>query len=77
MNVGNLRRMLDGHADDTLVVLSKDAEGNSFSPLRRLDEPGEHRYFPENGYSGDVMGAELAERRGELGEAVVVLWPTN
>jgi hypothetical protein len=77
MNVGDLRKLLADHPDDTLVVLSKDAEGNNFSPLRRLDDPDEHRYFPSTKYSGDIMRTDMAERRGDPGEMVVVLWPTN
>ncbi len=74
MNVGDLRRLLEGHDEDTLVVLSKDAEGNGFSPLDELDEPGRHRYFPSSTWAGEVEGADEV---GDDGEKVVVLWPVN
>jgi hypothetical protein len=65
LRVGELRRHLDGLRDDVLVVLSKDAEGNGFSPLAEAELSD---YEPETTWSGDV---------GVGGEVCVVLWPTN
>lgn len=77
MNVGDLRRMLDGHADDTLVVLSKDAEGNSYSPLAAVDEPGTYVYRAVSTWSGEIEEATEDALGYPDNERAVVLWPTN
>jgi hypothetical protein len=53
LTLGELRRKLaefDGLPDDTLLVLSQDAAGNSYSPLCEIEEAG---YLPENTWSGE------------------------
>jgi len=57
---------------DAIVVLSKDAEGNIYSPLRTVDED---RYITDTRYSGYV----LHDDRDTAGESVacVALWPVN
>jgi hypothetical protein len=84
MNVGQLREILSEHSDETIVVMSSDAEGNSYSPLAGV---GRMKYLAESTYSGIVYDAEeLAseikdgwldqEEADELVDAVT-LWPTN
>lgn len=82
MRVKDLVKLLKTLPQDSLVVLSKDSEGNSFSPL-----PGEYNYstglFVRDDrlpYYGDVYSDEdIKEDRidPEDGEACVVLWPSN
>lgn len=71
MNVGQLKGSLAGIPDDTLVVLSRDSEGNRFSPLA---EDSWDLYVAESAWSGDVVHPDDA---AEYPEAVnvVVLWP--
>ena len=51
VTVGQLRRALEAYPDDAIVILSKDAEGNGFSPLAG---DGEVWYTPESTWSGEV-----------------------
>lgn len=70
------------------VILSKDGEGNDFSPLAEV--AGENNvYVPQTTWSGEVrlhhLTPELEARRfsawdvydGDDGQRAVVLWPTN
>lgn len=50
MTVETLREVLDGLPDDMPVILSKDAEGNGFSPLASA---GPGRYEPTSTWSGE------------------------
>lgn len=70
---------------DRLVVLSKDSEGNSFSPLPNEGFYCDGHYTPDSTWSGDFVGKENEEDRDEdedeeLGDDAVpalALWPTN
>lgn len=77
MNVGDLRKLLEGHDDDTIVVLSKDAEGNSYSPLAQVDEPGTYVYRAVTTWSGEIEEATEDALSYPDNEPAVVLWPTN
>jgi hypothetical protein len=57
-------------AEEWEVVMSKDAEGNRFSPLY---ETSAVRYAPENSWSGDL---EDFDEDTEDPNALC-LWPTN
>lgn len=82
--VGDLIDYLMTQPRDRLVVMSKDAEGNGYSPLADADEA---MYEADSTWSGDVYNTpeQLAGMRGadEYPEApddavrVVVLGPTN
>lgn len=71
MTVNQLRKILDDYDDTDLVVLSKDSEGNSYSPDYNHASA---KYLPSNTYSG-----ELLEEDEDHNKAVkaFVLWPTN
>lgn len=70
---------------ERIVVLSKDGEGNGFSPL--ADVNTDHVYKAENTWSGVIGPAKLTkemEERGygeedvlKGGKKCFVLWPTN
>jgi hypothetical protein len=70
-----LTQLLPNHADN-LVVMSKDGEGNSFSPLH---EPSHALYVAESSWSGEIYDEDDAEELKELGggEPALVFWPTN
>ncbi len=50
LTVKDLRDLLDGLPDDMLVVLSKDAEGNGYSPLEEAEQA---MYLPESSWAGE------------------------
>jgi hypothetical protein len=84
MTVGELLALLEGFEHDRVVVMSRDAEGNGYSPLYGA---WAGKYQAETTWSGDV-GLECLddELRGhgytdedvmEDGERAVILTPTN
>lgn len=86
--VGSLIEALAGLDPSLPVILSKDAEGNNFSPLYSVDDG--LRYLPENGYSGEtapktedliLQGLDVEDYGGvELGSGwidAIVFWPVN
>ena len=89
MTVKELRDALQGVDDDVLVVLSKDSEGNYYSPLA---DTSQKVYVAETTWCGEVyergqltpltesLGFEEGDFRqpGEDGAApCLVLWPVN
>jgi hypothetical protein len=68
ITVKQLRESLNGLDDSLLVVLSKDAEGNDFSPLVEVEGP--LTYIPDSGWSGEII-------EDHDNDNCVVLWPTN
>jgi hypothetical protein len=88
--VGDLLDYLATQPRDRKVILSKDEEGNGFSPLA---EGGESMYAAESTWSGSVHPTpeDLAELMAspnnpgysdedaapEDAERVVLLWPVN
>lgn len=87
MTLAELRRKLaelDHLPDDTIVILSKDAEGNGFSPLYEVDSS---MYQAQTEWSGERYMTEAA-RQSQAdpddytkapSDAVLALclWPTN
>lgn len=73
MTVAELRKALEAFDDDHLVVMAKDAEGNSYSPL---SDAGAGMYLADTTWTGDVY---YAGDDGVPDDAVpaVVLGPTN
>lgn len=87
MTVRELIELLSKCNPDDIVILSKDAEGNGFSPLSNIQE---EMYTPDTTYSGEIslraLTPELAERgftEDEVGNPedgavnCVTLYPTN
>ncbi len=77
MKVGELIKILKGLPQDALVVQSKDAEGNSFSPVA---DHCESHYVPDTTWAGELWDEDDDEDdEGPPDGAVpcVVLWPTN
>lgn len=54
------------------VVMSKDSEGNAFSPV---DAYCLGQYFPESTWSGDFIGEDDMDDGKDID--AVVLWPVN
>jgi hypothetical protein len=71
IKAGELRALLSVLPPDTLIVMSKDSEGNDYSPLSTVEKGF---FFPETSYSGEVGGIYTA-RTG--GIPALILWPTN
>jgi len=68
MTVKQLIEKLQAHDPSHVVVMSKDAEGNSASPLCDVDISG---YEPESTYHGYFADKDEGETN------VVSLWPIN
>ena len=75
MTVKELIETLKDLPQDLQVVMSKDGEGNNYSPL---DSHSVGRYMPDSTWSGDYLSIEDAEEGGfDNAEPVVCLWPVN
>lgn len=87
MTVGELRKSLEHIDDSYIVVMSKDGEGNAFSPLAQLED--RYIYVPDSTWSGSIYLEALDELdreagytdedlyHGDDGQGAIVLWPTN
>lgn len=79
ITAGDLRSRLEGVPDDTPVILSKDAEGNGYSPLSNVETTG-CLYEPESTWAGHVYDTEPEDEDSyvpENGTPVVLLGPVN
>jgi len=72
MKVSELIEKLKCLPPDHIVVMSKDGEGNNFSPL---SDYGLYQYTPDSTWSGEITQREDAEQ--DYQENAVVLWPIN
>lgn len=84
MTVNELKMLLAGVDGDRMIVLSRDSEGNRFSPLADIDDNSV--YVPITEVDGEVGIEKLdedLERLGYTSEDVIsglpalVLWPKN
>ena len=73
MTVGELIALLQTHDPDDLVILAKDEESNSYSPIEECDDG---IYIPETTWKGDVYSREEASDWPE-GSPCITLWPAN
>lgn len=71
--VAELRSALAELPGDTLVVMSRDAEGNGFSPLAEVEVGG--HYIAESTWAGDVPHPDDYEEG--TGVPCLTLWPVN
>ena len=86
MTVRELIAALQACDPDYLVVMSRDSEGNGFSPV--AETAGENNsYIPDTEWSGEIRIHHLTDELREHGytdedvdaegQRAVVLWPTN
>lgn len=91
MRVSALRELLATLDDDAEVIMSKDAEGNGFSPLS--SHSTEYRYNADSTWSGEITSMEDCDDDRDLygekgpcdhsdcrwseGVKAVVFWPVN
>lgn len=85
MNVKELVEFLKDLPEDMEVILSKDSEGNGYSPLSGVGKDG--IYIESNSWSGDVFDARWSADDACMSEGdweklkkkqrCVVLSPTN
>ena len=84
MTIGEVLDALNAYPRDRIVILSKDGEGNAYSPLADLEE---RMYLADSTWSGDVYLTpenlakesnpdEYAQAPGNAVRSVV-LWPVN
>ena len=84
MTVEELIEHLEKQDPGRIVVMSKDGEGNGFSPLDRFST---HAYEAETTWSGEIGLERLTDDLKsagyeeedvlENGEPALVLWPVN
>ena len=74
MTVGELCDALDGLPADLEVVMSKDGEGNGFSPLAEVERDA--RYLADSTWSGERITDDEWDNYPDA-KPVVCLWPTN
>lgn len=75
ITVGELISLLIRYNRRDVVILSKDGEGNAFSPLCSI-ETG--TYHPHSTWEGDIEENPPTEEEKEQGaRACIVLWPSN
>jgi len=72
LTVKQLIEKLKKENQDALVVVSRDSEGNSFSPLHQA-EPS--TYKAERNWHGYLTDGTPSEADGTV--AAVVLWPSS
>ena len=65
-------KLLEG--PDLQVILSKDAEGNTFSPFC---EASQEVYEPSSTWSGDIRSYDTDEEKEQDTKNALVLWPIN
>ncbi|MBO0676892.1 hypothetical protein JRC04_05405 [Mycolicibacterium sp. S2-37] len=73
MNVKDLRIILEDQPDDRPIVMSKDGEGNGFSPLY---DASPEMYLAESTWSGELIHPDDAEDYPDAVDALT-LWPVN
>jgi hypothetical protein len=82
MTVKELIEKLQEMLQDFQVVMSKDSEGNNYSPFASMSLA---EYFPESTWSGYILTEEDAEDERQHGSGeceyeadnAVILWPVN
>lgn len=75
MTIKELITQLMEYPPDLKVVLSKDAEGNGFSPVYEA-EPA--LYVPDSTWSGEVYNSDDPDiLEDPNAEQVLVFWPVN
>lgn len=81
IKVSSLIKLLKTLDPNLIVVLSKDSEGNSFSPMPNGAGFCESVYRPDSTWSGELVESEEgAKEKVELEKGdlpCVVFWPTN
>ena len=80
MKVGPLRALLATLPDDMLIVLSKDGEGNGYSPLSDTSDPTTTVYEADSTWSGEIVDTDDLDDDGPVSPDAVpclVLWPVN
>lgn len=84
MRVKELIKLLRAVDENRIVIMSKDGEGNAFSPLSSLDDKS--TYLADSRYSGEIGIDELTselkkqgytEEDKITGKPALVLWPAN
>jgi len=81
MTAGELRDILKDVPDDRLVVISRDAEGNDYSPLYQAHT--DEKYIAHTSYSGecpheeDLIEEYYSRKEIESVIDVVLLVPVN
>lgn len=76
MTVGQLRDMLADYDPSTDVIMSQDAEGNSFSPLATISL-GHFERRKESWWRGTFSEPDDLDLASPLERNAICLWPAN
>jgi hypothetical protein len=71
MKIKDLKKLLEQYPEELEAILSKDEEGNQFSPLFSVQE---FKYVPKNEFYGDI--ADLDEETGKMSLPALVFYPS-
>jgi len=74
MKIKDLIELLNKEDPEMNIIMSKDGEGNDYSPLAGI---GDGLYVADSTWSGTVYNLDEKDEAGENFEKVIVLWPTN
>jgi hypothetical protein len=84
MNIGELRKIIEGLDDSTEIIMAKDVEGNGYSPL---DQCRQWLYVPKSTWAGNVYDPSWSAddacmtddewEKIKAKDSVLVLWPIN
>lgn len=76
--IEHLRKIQSEGHGDSVVLLSSDGEGNSFSPFAEL---GTYFYKADSTWSGEICDESEKEAHPgdfeDYNQKAIVLWPTN
>lgn len=75
MKKSELVKILSDIEGDPEVIMSKDSEGNDYSPLADYSYPS--KYVAENAWSGIAYHLDEDEANEPNAVDCIVLWPTN
>jgi len=64
MTVKELKGLLEQYSDDMIVIMSRDSEGNGYSPLSSIEDGA---YCADETWCGEFGLSELTEELEELG----------
>ena len=72
MTIGELKKILEQYENETEIVLAKDEEGNSFSPLMEVQRG---LYKPLVDEFGEVYDVRDKAAAGSKSMLAIILWP--
>lgn len=77
MKIKELKKLIEHLPDNMLVVVSSDAEGNSYAPLHTIsNEDDGFVYYPEDREIRSPDDLDEGEKMPPGGKKCIVIWPS-